>query len=108
MLLSCGSSDSFPSSVNPLTSPTTLSEIGNTAKIPDVTKVPTLVYLPQYNLVSQPDPSVPQRRLLSGGAGTYRAVFLVVAASVLALASRMEHHWYLKVSLLSMGCRTVH
>ena len=45
---------------------------------------------------------------LSTTTETYRAVFLVVAASVLALASRMDHHWYFKVGLPSIGCRTVH
>ena len=39
-----GSSSSFPSFVNPLILPSILSEIGNTEKNLDVTKVPTLVY----------------------------------------------------------------
>ena len=48
----------------------------------------------------------PPRRI--GLFPTCSGIFLVVAASVLALASRMDHHWYLKVGLLSMGCKTVH
>jgi len=39
-----GTSSSFPSFVNPLILPSILSEIGNTEKNLDVTKVPTLVY----------------------------------------------------------------
>ena len=62
--------------VNPLTSPSILSEIGNTAKNLDVMKVPILVYLPQYI-----------RRDVKDCFPSCSGVFLVVAASVLALAS---------------------
>ena len=34
---------------------------------------------------------------------TCSGVFLVIAASVLALVSRMNHHWYLQVALAFHG-----
>ena len=82
MLMSCGSSDSFPSFVNPLTS------------------IYESAYFSLFTTVKPP-------RCI-GLFPTCSGVFLVMAASVLALASRMDHHWYLQVGLLSMGCRTVH